>query len=136
MKYKKLTLFPVLLLITSFSFSQDVDQREQFKLTTDSFELSIDKGKMDSLELRISRAKKFRGAATITLNSFLQKGVFTRIEPVRGKADHFMLYVLVADSFSKSEFNLVPSCSINNKSKGIVIKVIVNNVINSKPNGD
>lgn len=134
MKIQKFALLIFFILfIAGTTIAQDVDQRDQFKLTTiEKVSLSIEKGKSDSLELKISRARRFSGTAKVTLIGTLQKGVFVKIDPVQGKDDHYMLSVIVDASFSKSEFTIVPSCTINIKSKGIAIQVIVNDNINSK----
>lgn len=133
MKTKKWTsLTTCAWLSLGLAFGQEVESREQFKLTSERTTITLEKGSIDSVELVVLRARKFKGMATVTLNSTVPKGMLVNIEAVPGKPDHFMLFVLASLSVDNAEFYLIPSCQVNGLQKGIAVRVTVKENINCK----
>ena len=130
MKIKDVLPMGYLILAALSGQGQSVSFREEFKVSTSPSQIRLAKGSTDSVELTIERAKHFKGAVKFRVASPLPKGVSAIINAHHEKPDHFVMRLQADDSADVNEFHVLASCTINGKSKGAGVKVIVyDNVI-------
>ncbi len=132
MKIKNILLSSCLILAAFKGAAQSVSPKEEFKISISQSNIMLLRGSVDSVELTILRAKHFRGEARFNLSSPLPKGVSLKIHPISEKADHFIMRLEADAAVELKEFYVIPSCAINGKSKGVTLKVIVNETLTTE----
>jgi len=126
MKIKNILLASCLILAVFRGESQSVSPRDEFKVSISKSQIRLSKGGKDSVELTVIRAKHFKGTASFRIASALPEEVSTKISPLKEKPDHFIMYLQTSDTADDlKDFYVIPSCTIQGKSKGVTIKVIV-----------
>jgi hypothetical protein len=72
------------------------------------------------------RSRSFKsGKTTIQFSPPSDAGLTTTVRQPVGQADEFMLFLAATSESKAGEYNVVPTCTLRNKSKGIILKVII-----------
>jgi len=101
--------------------------REQYVLIASANTLTIAKGQQDSVKLTVVRSKSFKtGKSSLTVNPPSEAAMDVKIKQLPGEPDQYMVYLITTAETKQGEYNFVPTCSLRNKNKGIVMKLIIN----------
>jgi hypothetical protein len=102
------------------------DANEGFRLLTSATAVTLPRGQQDSIKLTVLRSKAFKtGKASITLNDPNAAGLKAELRGLPVRADEFMLYFSATHEAQPGEYNFIPTCRLQNKNKGIVLKLII-----------
>jgi len=121
-------LFMVLLpLGTSNGFAQtSFPPKEEYRVTASTTILSLARGHQDSVTISIERSKSFKtGKATLSFNAPGEAGLIISTKQRPDHPDDFMVHLSAPADAKVGEYNFVPTCSLRNKNKGIVLKLII-----------
>jgi hypothetical protein len=88
--------------------------------------LSLERGQKDSVEISILRSRSFRtGKATISVSSPAVAGIVATIIPIANKPDNYFMLLTAGNEAQPGGYNVIPNCTLRNKTKGIVVKLII-----------
>lgn len=127
MKKNHVWLAAGLMLWASASWAQTaLAPGEEFRLIAAETRISLSRGEQDSVKISLVRSKRFKTAKpTITPDAPAATGLTMAIKPLSGKADTYVLYVSASADAKTGEYNFIPTFTLNGKSKGIVMKLII-----------
>jgi hypothetical protein len=78
------------------------------------------------VKLVVIRSRAFKiGTAAIALNGPTAAGLTLGLKQL-SHPDEYMIYLSASTKAAPGEYNFVPTCSLRNKNKGIVLKLIIN----------
>jgi hypothetical protein len=60
------------------------------------------------------------------VNSPKEAALDVQVKQLPGETDEYMVYLITTNETKMGEFNFVPTCTLRNKNKGIVLKLIIN----------
>jgi hypothetical protein len=120
-------LASLLLLANTSSAQTELPPKEEYKLLASHSTISLARGQQDSVKLTVLRSRSFKtGKASIALNSPIAAGLSVTLKQLPTKPDEYMVYLSASTDAQTGEFNFVPTCTLRNKSKGIILKLIIN----------
>jgi hypothetical protein len=112
--------------ITSAGQTQQPPKAE-YLLIASAYTLTIAKGQQDSVKLTVVRSKSFRtGNSSIAVNPPSDAALDVKVKQLPGQPDQYIIYLATTEKTKTGEYNFAPTCSLRNKNKGIVIKLIIN----------
>jgi hypothetical protein len=128
MKATYLWLIAGLLLRATTGLSQNQQPpKEEYALVASVSNLTIAKGQQDSVRLTVLRSKSFKtGKSSIAVNPPKEAALEVKVKQLPGATDEYMIYLITTDETMTGEYNFVPTCTLRNKNKGIVLKLIIN----------
>jgi hypothetical protein len=101
--------------------------KKEYLLIASASTLTIAKGQQDSVKLTVVRSKSFKtGESSITFNPPTEAALDVKIKQLTGEPDQYMVYLITTDDTKPGEYNVVSTCTLRNKNKGIVMKLIIN----------
>ena len=99
---------------------------EEFRLVASSNTISLSRSQVDSVKLSVHRSKSFKmGEASLFMHEPKIGGLKAEIKQQQNRPDEFMLYFTASTDAQAGEYNLIPTCTLGNKKKGIVLKLII-----------
>lgn len=114
-----------LLLLATTSLAQTNLPKEEYKLSASATTITLAKGQQDSVKILLLRSRSFKtGNASVTLNPLTEAGLSLTIKQL-SQPDEYMVYMAAAADARAGEYNIVPTCTLRNKTKGIILKLIV-----------
>jgi hypothetical protein len=127
MKRKYLwSLVSLLLWANTSSGQTELPPKEEYKLLASHSTISIVRGQQDSVKLTVLRSRSFKtGKASIALNAPTAAGLSLSIKQF-AELDEYMVYLSASADAKTGEYNFIPTCTLRNKSKGIILKLIIN----------
>lgn len=117
----------LLLWANSSSAQTELPPKEEYKLLTSHSTISLARGQQDSVKLTVLRSKSFKtGKASIALNSPNTSGLTVTLKQPSTNPDEYTVYLAASADAQTGEFNFIPTCTPRKKSKGIILKLIIN----------
>lgn len=112
---------------TSGSAQNQQPPKEEYLLVASATNLIIAKGQQDSVKLTVLRSKSFKtGKSSIAVNAPKEAALDVKVKQLPGEADEYMVYLFTTTETKTGEYNFVPTCTLRNQNKGIVLKLIIN----------
>jgi hypothetical protein len=112
---------------TSGSAESQQPPKEEYLLVASATNLTIAKGQQDSVKLTILRSKSFKtGKSSVVVNPPKEAALDVKVKQLPGEFDVYMVYLITTNETKMGEYNFVPTCTLRNKNKGIVLKLIIN----------
>lgn len=112
---------------TSIGFAQTgLHVKEEYRVTASTTILILARGHQDSVKISIERSRSFKtGKATLSFNPPREAGLIISSKQLPDHQDEFMVYLSAPADAKVGEYNFAPTCSLRNKNKGIVLKLII-----------
>jgi len=128
MKRKYLWSLVCLLLWAITSSAQtEMPPKEEFKLLASHSTITLSRGQQDSVKLTVLRSRSFKtGKISISLNTPSTTGLRVTLKQQPTNPDEYTVYLEASADAQTGEFNFVPTCTLRNKNKGIILKLIIN----------
>lgn len=121
----KTVLSIALLLIVFVAGAQN---RPDFSLNLSETSVILKPGESKQVTISIERSKGFtRGDVKLSLSSVLPQGVTVNYEPAVGHFDSSVATIAASASAPVGSYQLVLNATIQNKTKGTILKVAVSN---------
>ena len=122
-----LWLIVLLPLGTSIGFAQtSLLPKEEYRVTASTTILTLARGQQDSVKISIERSKSFKtGKATLSFNAPREAGLIISTKQRPDHSDDFIVYLSAPADAKVGAYNFAPTCSLRNKNKGIVLKLII-----------
>ncbi len=121
----KTTLSIALLLIVFVAGAQN---RSDFSLNLSERSVILKPGESKSMTISIERSKGFtKGDVKLSLSSVLPQGITINYEPAVGHFDSSVATITASSSVPVGNYQLVLNATIQNKTKGTILKVAVSN---------
>ena len=118
------SLLSLLLWAIGSQAQTEPNPEQEFRLLASSNTISLIRGQVDSVKLSVLRSKSFKtGKASLSANASQTSGLKVEIKQIQDRPDEFMLYFTANPDAQVGEYNFVPTCTLRNKSKGIVLKL-------------
>jgi hypothetical protein len=112
---------------TSGSAQSQQPPKEEYLLVASATNLIIAKGQQDSVKLTILRSKSFKtGKPSLAVNLPKEAALEVKVKHLPKEFDEYMVYLTTTNDTKTGEYNFVPTCTLRNKNKGIVLKLIIN----------
>lgn len=101
--------------------------KEEYLLVASATNLIVAKGHQDSVKLTVLRSKSFKtGKSSVAVNPLKEGALDVKVKQLPGEVDEYMVYLITTNETKTGEYNFVPTCTLRNKNKGIVLKLIIN----------
>jgi hypothetical protein len=105
--------------------SVDAPQKE-FVMKSATSSVEVKAGNQVTLDLKVIRSKSFqRGEATVGIASQLPEGVNIRFDQHQDDAAAYAVVIITTSSVAAGIYSIVLNCTINHKTKGVVVKLHV-----------
>jgi hypothetical protein len=102
------------------------EPKNEFLFQTKSTRSTITRGNTNNLDLRIVRSKRYaESAMKLTVGSALPAGIEVSFQPMDGTTNTATAIIAASPLATSGSYSLVLNCTINNKTKGIIVKLIV-----------
>jgi len=125
MKPKVYLLIVQLVLILNSTNAQ-IPPKDSFQLLLSTDNLLLAKGETDSISISVLRSKFYKkGNAVFRFSSPEVKGISVTIQPINDQPDNYSLVVAINDQAESGDYNLIPSCTLRDKTKGVIVKITV-----------
>jgi hypothetical protein len=116
----------MLLWETTCSAQTELLPKEEYTLVASTNAITMARGEQDSVTLTVLRSKSFKtGKASLSVNSPSNVGLKVRIEQVPDEADEYIVYLTTTPDTKIGEYTLIPTCTLRNKQKGIILKLTI-----------
>jgi hypothetical protein len=116
-----------LVMVTTVSAQSQQPPKEEYLLITSSSSLVVTRGQPDSLRLTVLRSKSFKtGKSTIAFNAPKDAALDVTVKQHVTNPDEYTVFLKTTENSKPGEYNFVPTCTLRNKNKGIVLKLIIN----------
>ncbi|WP_133259587.1 hypothetical protein [Pseudochryseolinea flava] len=100
--------------------------KNEFVFQAKSSRAELNRGGSSNLDLSIARSKKYEHSEMkLTVGSGLPAGVVVSFNPTMGDVNSATAAIVVSEGATPGTYNLVLNCTINNRTKGIIVKLIV-----------
>ena len=122
-----LWLIVLLPLGTSIGFAQNsLPPKKGYRVTASHTILTLTRGHQDSVKISIARSKSFKtGKPALSFNAPREAGLIISTKQLPDHPDDFMVYLNAPADAKVGEYNFATTCSLQNKNKGIVLKLII-----------
>lgn len=116
-----------LLLSASTSFAQtQLAPKQEYIIIASTTTVRLAKGGQDSLKISIIRSKSFKtGKVSLSLNPPSGAGLIMWMKQRPEQPDEFMVHLSASADAKAGEYNFVPTCLLQNKNKGIALKLVI-----------
>src|SRR5688572_11271653 len=109
------------------SAQAEMPPKEEYKLLASHTTITLSRGQQDSVKLTVLRSRSFKtGKASISLNAPSTTGLRMSLKQHPTNWDEYTVYLEASADAQTGEFNFVPTCTLRNKNKGIILKLIIN----------
>jgi hypothetical protein len=118
----------VSLLIWAYTTSAQTElpPKQEYRLSASTTVISLARGQEDSVKLYVTRSKSFKaGKASIALNAPTAPGLSLSIKELPERPDEYMVYLVASAEAKPGQYSFVPTCTLKNKNKGIVLQLII-----------
>ena len=124
---KKLSLvFGFLLLFANVRAQEQQVPKEEFLFLATPAATSIRAGETSKVALEIRRSKRYqKSIAELSVGSSLPAGVTAKYEESSGVLNTATLVLTANEQAVAGDYNLILNCTVNNKRKGVIVKVKV-----------
>jgi hypothetical protein len=120
------SLVGLLILAYAITAQTQVPPRDEYQFSASATLVALTRGQQDSVKLVVIRSRAFKtGTASIALNAPTAAGLTLSLRQLT-HPDEYMIYLSASTEAAPGEYNFVPTCSLRNKNKGIVLKLIIN----------
>jgi hypothetical protein len=120
------SLVSLLLWAHTSSAQTELPPKQEYQLSASTTTISLKRGQQDSVKLSVLRSKSFKtGKASIALNPPTAAGLNLSIKQLPDQPDDYVVYLFASAEAKPGEYNFVPTCTLRNKNKGIVLKLII-----------
>lgn len=100
--------------------------KEEYRVLASTNSVTIAKGQQDSIKISIIRSKSFKsGKASLSTSPPSCSGVTMSMKQHPERPDEFIVYLSASSDAKAGEYSFVPTCSLRNENKGIVLKLII-----------
>jgi hypothetical protein len=121
------SLMSLLLWANTSSAQTELPPKEEYKLLTSHSTIFLARGQQDSVKLTVLRSRSFKtGKASISLNTPSTTGLRVTLKQQPTNPDEYTVYLTASPDAQTGEFNFIPTCTLRNKNKGIILKLIIN----------
>jgi hypothetical protein len=101
--------------------------KEEYKLISSATALTVSRGTQDSVKLTVIRSRSFKtGKASMNVNAPTNAGLDVRVKQISVESDEFMVYLITTTDTKPGEYTFIPTCTLRNKQKGIILKLTIN----------
>ena len=101
--------------------------RQEYQLIASANTLTITKGQQDSVKLTVLRSKSFKtGKSSLSVSPPSEAALNVKVRQSTGDPDQYMVYITTTAETKLGEYNFITTCTLRNKNKGIVMKLIIN----------
>jgi uncharacterized membrane protein len=120
---KYMLIMVVALVVSNFAWAQ---KASEFSIELSATELEVKPGESRDVNVNITRSRGYTKAkAKLGVSSTLPKGISVRYAPANGLINASIATVSVSDDTPAGTYVIVPNCTMNYKSKGALLKLIV-----------
>lgn len=124
---KTILIFVTMPFVFKGAVNAQTPPANEFELHLSATSILLARGDTDSVNISVLRPKTYKtGDAVFSFTSPERKGIELSITPIPDQPNNYLLRVSANEQADPGEYNIIPSCTIRNKSKGIVLKVKVN----------
>ena len=114
-----------LLTLTINSSAQTVvPPKNEYTLLASANTISIQRGQQDSLKISILRSRSFKTGTPVITASWPAPGIIVTVKP-SSLPDIYVVHISATEEIEPGEYNVLPLCTLKNKTKGIVIRIII-----------
>ncbi|HEY0652653.1 MAG TPA: hypothetical protein VGD65_05975 [Chryseosolibacter sp.] len=100
--------------------------KEEYRVMASTNSITLAKGQQDSVKISIIRSKSFKsGKASLSTNPPSDSGVTMSMKQYPERPDEFIVFFSASPDAKAGEYSFVPTCSLRNKNKGIVLKLVI-----------
>lgn len=100
--------------------------KNEFSFQAKTSRTELSRGGTSRLDLNIQRPKRYNDSEMkLTLGSGLPTGVQVSFDPASGAATEATASIAASDAAVPGTYNVVLNCTINNKTKGVIVKLVV-----------
>src|SRR5688572_5744898 len=127
---KKFFLSAVLVAATVIvgSAQDQTAPRTEYTVSLSEKVITLKAGETKQVTVSLAKSKSYsRSTATLGLSSTLPAGVTVAFEPAEGKFDSSVATFTAAADAKAGEYQIIVKSTVNNKTKGSIVKVIVEN---------
>jgi hypothetical protein len=120
------SLMSLLIWAYTTSAQTELPPKLEYRLSASTTTISLARGQQDSVKLYVTRSKSFKtGKALIVLNAPAIPGLNFRIKELPERPDEYMVYLFASAEAEPGQYSFVPTCTLKNKNKGIVLQFII-----------
>lgn len=121
-----LSIFAVVAVAFGAAAQEKVAPRTEYSVSVSENKVQVKPGQSKELTVSILRSKSFSKAeAKLGLSSTLPEGITVSFAPAEGLFERSVATVDVASGTKEGEYQLILRSTVNNKTKGTVVKVVV-----------
>jgi hypothetical protein len=100
--------------------------KNEFLFNTKTTRAELNKGETNHLDLNIVRSKRYEDSEMkLSVGSGLPNGVQVSFQSADDTANTATAAIVASEAAVAGTYNVVLNCTINNKTKGIIVKLIV-----------
>lgn len=126
MKKYLLTIVLAAAAMTASVAQEKTAPRTEFTVELSTTSLEVKAGETKELTLTLNRSKQYsKSKATLGLSSGLPQGVTVTFEPTDGVLENSVVKVAVAENAKAGNYMIILNSTIQHKSKGATLKLIV-----------
>lgn len=124
---KKLSLIIFLCSAQLIVHAQDQQvPKEEFLFLASTNVATVQRGETGKVPLEIRRSKRYqKSKAALTVGSTLPAGITAEYDEASGVLTSATLIISASQEALAGEYNLILNCTVNNKRKGVIVKVKV-----------
>jgi hypothetical protein len=101
-------------------------QQSEFTIELSTAEMEVKPGESRDVNVNLTRSRGYtKSKAKLGVSSTLPKGITIKYAPADGLINASIATVTVSDETPAGTYVIVPNCTMNYKSKGALLKVIV-----------
>jgi hypothetical protein len=116
--------------LTSVTAQEKTVPRTEYSVSLSEKAITLKPGETKQLTVSLAKSKSFsRSTATLGLSSSLPNGVTLAFEPAEGMFDSSVASFTAATDAKAGEYQVIVKTTVNNKIKGSIVKVIVENSV-------
>jgi hypothetical protein len=121
-------LFAAMLLAFVSSYAQQVDiPQKEFVLSLENESIVLSRGENKKIDVRILKSKSYqKSKVQLGLSSGLPSGITLSFEPEKGNVDSSVATISAAADTSLGEYTVIVNATMNYKTKGSILKIVVN----------
>lgn len=124
---KKLSLIIFLCSVQLIVHAQDQQiPKDEFLFLASTNVATVQRGETGKVPLEIRRSKRYqKSKAALTVGSTLPAGITAEYDEASGVLTSATLIISASQEALAGEYNLILNCTVNNKRKGVIVKVKV-----------
>jgi hypothetical protein len=128
MEFKNILIVVCFCIGTDSSLAQmPQPPKTEFALLLNAPKVTLQKGQSDSVKISVIRSKAYKkGLASLSFSSPSYEGLSITTKPIVDQPDTYMIHVSASEVAKPGDYNILPACTLRNKTKAVVLKVSVN----------